>query len=186
MKNIYTLSINDFSYMTELKDYRRMSWYWMPKVYKENAYNSVMLDFMNMIQPQELLQHITTETIKLRLYNLSENYLPAMYISLRNKFTPEMANEFESMFGFRPKSIVDLKIILEKIEATRRKYKAYAGNQTETNPEPKGNVIEQLITGIELTLNLSINRNLSVYQLKYYYENSMNKIKQLEKHGNNR
>ena len=181
-KNIYNLPLSDFSYMIETKDYNKMSFIPFFSKKKEAAFNKVMTEFTELISKDELSTFLTNEVIKLRLYNLVKNFLPALYIGLKCKYSQMYADEFKNRYRKEFKSINDLNIIVKEIETLKRKYDMF----NKENPEPENkdeNIIEKIITGIEITLNIPINRAMSVYQIKYYFDNAQKKI---ASYGNNR
>lgn len=181
-KTIYNLSLSDFSYMLETNDFKKMSFVPFFSKKKAEKFNDVMTAFTELVSKDELNSFLTNEVIKLRLYNLVKNYLPSLYIGLKCKYSHEFADEYKKRYRKEFKTLSDLNVIVKEIETLKRKYDMF----NKENPEPEkqdGNIIEKIITGIEITLNIPINRSMSVYQIKYYFDNAQKKI---ASYGNNR
>ena len=179
--DIYTMKIQDFSLMIELERtemIKKFSWLWLPSKIIKAKHDKLMMDFMELINQNEISQHFDKEKIKLILFNECNNTLPLLYIGLQSGGNDEMFEDFKYRFGKDFESWDDLKMILDEIIFIKQKYDSY--NIEEPQSTDKFS-IETLLINLEATLERSIDRNLKVYSIKGYYLQAQKKIEAMNK-----
>jgi hypothetical protein len=153
-------------------------------------YNMIIMQINLMLNSKEIDTKVNEQIMKVQMYNKITNLLPSLYYGLYiNTVAPsEMLEYYKKHYGKHPSSKADLNVILTDIERLTAKYKELFPDEPEKQPQQVQTKLkfEKLILGIELTLEVPINRKSKLYQLETYYESAIERIaqqkRQLEKY----
>jgi hypothetical protein len=163
--NAYNIPIQNVSLLFETQDLGHLSKHWMPKFLLRFTYKRFIEKYNEWFSDKSVSSVINDSLYILRLKNKIENILPLIHTIL--KITPDskLANEgFEEEFGRKYKGENDLKLIENKIENLQLKL------PKEAIVNNKGISFSTLISLVESSRGIGIDRNITLYDFKNIYE----------------
>jgi hypothetical protein len=122
--------------------------------------------FDEMFSGQEISKAVKEESTQIAAYNKIKNILPILYLGLLYEETPYMKELYLHLFGKEFKTGEDLLIIQSEIKRLTKRYKL----MYKEKPMQEGSTLEELIIGVEMLLDRTIDRELKLYQFKTYHE----------------
>jgi hypothetical protein len=128
--------------------------------------------FDEMFTGQEISKAVKEESIRIAAENRIKNTLPILYLGLLYEETPYMKEVYLDLFGKEFKVGEDLLIIQSEI---KRLIKRYNLMYKKEKPAQEGTTLEELIIGVEMLLDRTIDRELKLYQFKTYHEMALRK-----------
>lgn len=170
--NIYSMPIGRYSLMDKTGNTRLISRIWMPKKIRLFKYAELQVEVSKMFK----LNPLDNEIQKLWMLN-KIILMKAVYTALTISRVKSALDYFEENYGeFRKLS--DLKILAADI-------KRMEGKLREINSSQKGasekQDFEMIISGVELILDRSLNRSLTLFEFNHQYKLAMKKAKASEK-----
>ena len=165
MYNAYNIPISRVSLLFETKDAGHLSKYWMPNfllsiIYKrfEKKYD----EFFNPSKKNDLVDN----WLELKLKNLVNNYLPAMYYSLIYGSDAESKRQFKERYGKEPESTEDLDRIVKDIEKILDQLKVL-----DFKPKDDSGVsFSSLVALIENSRGVPIERSMTLWDFKQIHD----------------
>ena len=108
--------------------------------------------------------------------------LNSLYKALQIRDDKYLINYFEKRYKTKYEGKDDLFLVHKEVEQTRIRYNLINEQPAESDIK-KG--FESFIINIELILDMKIDRNLKLYQLKDYNDLAVEKLTELKKNKNN-
>jgi hypothetical protein len=174
MYNAHNIPISRVSLLFETKELRHLSRYWMPNfllglIYKrfEKKYD----EFFNPTKNDKLVDN----WYELKLKNLVNNYLPALYYSLVYGSDTESKRQYKERYGKEPETTEDLNRIVKDIEKILDQLKVLA-----FVPENKDNSItfSKLVALIENSRGVPVERSMTLWDFKQIHDIEIEKWQQ--------
>ena len=103
-----------------------------------------------------------------------------LYTGLLYQPTPYLEDLYKHYFGKKPETGEDLIKILNEADRLAKRYKAMFQQEKPDDEEDKGASLEEVILGVEMILDRTIDRTMKIYQFKYYYDKSLEVIRRRE------
>lgn len=173
MYNAHNIPIGRVSLLFETKNVRHLSKYWMPQfllalIYKrfEKKYD----EFFNPAKGNKLVGN----WFELKLKNLVNNYLPAMYYSLIYGDSENSKRQFKERYGKYPESTDDLNRIVKDIEKILDQLKVIAFVPKDENSI----TFSKLVALIENSRGIPISRNITLWDFKQIHDIEIEKWQQ--------
>lgn len=178
MHTPYTMTLNRCSLMFETENTLLMCRY-VPVWGHRRAYNKFLNEFSEMFSSQSRSRIMDNSSLQISMYNRINNLLPALYFGLMFDCNPELEKYYKEKYGKEFKELADLNVIVSEMNRLRDKYRELFAAQQEKKAVIQTEVkinFENLIVQCENTLELSISRDIKVFQFKSYYDNTLKKV----------
>jgi len=162
---------------------------WLPKRILFHIANRLQEEVAKNFNANEL-KHLGRKEIQKIILHSTITMLQAMYFILTIKPPKEVLIDFMQRYGMAYKGIGDLNRINKDITRLQRKYRDI--DFEPEKPAKDDENFERLVTSTEMILGYSINRDIKLWQFRYYFDMATDKARAMEheaeklktKHGN--
>jgi len=174
MYNAYNIPISRVSLLFETKDAGHLSKYWMPKFLLAFIYNRFENKYNEFFNPEKD-DKLVDGWFELKLKNLVNNYLPALYYSLIYGNNEESKRQYKERYGKEPETTDDLNRIVKDIEKILDQLKVIA-----FVPESNQNSItfSKLVALIENSRGVPVERSMTLWDFKQIHDIEIEKWQQ--------
>ena len=172
MYNAYNIPIYRVGLLYETKNVRHLSKYWMPNFLLAIIYIRFQKkydEFFNIKSNNGLVDdwHI------LKLKNMVNNYLPALYYSLIYGENDESKRQYKELFNKEPETTEDLNLIVDRINKIIDQLSII-----DNKPEKENISFSKLVALIEGSRGIPIDRNITLWDFKQIHDIEIEKWQQ--------
>jgi hypothetical protein len=174
----HTISIDLFGRMLDSENKRLVIRRgWLHKKGVEDAYDLLMAEFAEIVSKNEISKLIKDQVLQINLYNKISNLLPSLYWCLYIKPEEKHLTYFKDCYGVECNGEKELQMILDDIHRLTAKYKELFGEDKKEQENNEKFSFSKLVVGIEMVLDISLNRGIKLYELEHYYHLAVERSK---------
>jgi len=180
-KDKYTLTLNEVSRMFETNDFSILKRFgFVPDFLLLRHYQRFSLEFAEMFNQSTVNELFIDDVMRLKIINLSTNFLPLIYFGLMSSNEPYFREVFRERYGKEYEGLEDLKSIIAEIEKLGMRLKTMY-SPVEVIEQKKTMKFEEVVTHVEMIMERSIDREMKLYQFVYQFKLAVKRAEEMTK-----
>lgn len=148
----------------------------LPGFMLRKAYFKLLHEVSESINKTGIEQELQGGILRAKTFNKAYNLYPALVTLVGITWDKQHLDTIKELTGLELKKLEDREFLINEMKRLQDKYKELI--KTERS---EGVSFAQIIVSTEIILEMSISRDIKLYEFQYYMKAASEKIKQLEK-----
>ena len=176
--NRYTISIGQLTVLMDSGNMKlvKNTRLPLPVFMLRRAYARLLQEVAESINRTGLEQEIQSRIIRAKTFNKAYNLYPTLVNLISVTWDKKHLDLIKEITGLELKKLEDREYLIAEMKRLQDKYKELVKSE-----RSEGVSFAQIIVSTEILLEMSIDRNIKLYEFEYYMKAANEKLKQIEK-----